>query len=190
MAAENASNNDNVTLGNGNVPTPATSSTPPIPAQKVPDGWLVTIILTIYDVIVFLSVSIGYIFQVSCLLFTQNIYTPKFEILRFLSLFAPIQNCVYNQIYWHIFVRLFIYLIYGFYDNSNVSIALVKRHTKLNKYDRGKIYWFLNSANDLRTFDVITIGFGSIRHQKFTNFRRIHLVQCKPVSKSTFFFFD
>lgn len=65
MAAESASNNVNGPIVNGNVPKPA-PSTPPKPAPTAPDGLLVTIILTIYDVIVFLSVSIGYIFQVSC----------------------------------------------------------------------------------------------------------------------------
>lgn len=60
MAAESASNVENVTTGNGNVPT-----SPPPPKAKIPESLLTTIVLTIYDVIVFLSVSIGYIFQVS-----------------------------------------------------------------------------------------------------------------------------
>lgn len=59
MAAENASNTENVHTGNGSVPKPET------PKSNVPDSILVTIALTIYDVIVFLAVSIGYIFQVS-----------------------------------------------------------------------------------------------------------------------------
>lgn len=64
MAAESVSNNDNGPLSNGNVPTPA-SMTPPKPALSTPEGLLKTIILTMYDVVVFLAVSIGYIFQVS-----------------------------------------------------------------------------------------------------------------------------
>lgn len=60
MAAENASNN--VTTGNGNVPKNAEQ--PPPPQQKT-DSFLYTLMMTIYDVIIFLGISIGYIFQVS-----------------------------------------------------------------------------------------------------------------------------
>ncbi|XP_055295475.1 short-chain dehydrogenase/reductase family 16C member 6 [Sitodiplosis mosellana] len=58
MAGEN-----NVTLGNGNVPNttaqPSTAKTEPGTAESI----LTTIVLTLWDVIVFLSISIGYIFQ-------------------------------------------------------------------------------------------------------------------------------
>lgn len=75
MAAESASNNDNVPLSNGNVPTPAPPSmTPTKPTLGTPEGLLTTIVLTIYDVIVFLAISIGYIFEVSCsFLYTSNL---------------------------------------------------------------------------------------------------------------------
>ncbi|XP_031623156.1 short-chain dehydrogenase/reductase family 16C member 6 [Contarinia nasturtii] len=59
MEAENA---PNASLGNGNVPTAAEPS-----SQKVQPGTtesiITTIISTIWDVIVFLAISIGYIFQ-------------------------------------------------------------------------------------------------------------------------------
>lgn len=57
MATESASN----TVGNGNVPKTAPDS--PQPAPKT-EHFLYTLILTIYDVIIFLGISIGYIFQV------------------------------------------------------------------------------------------------------------------------------
>lgn len=60
MAGENVSNN----LGNGNVPTatqPETQKVQPPPTESI----LTTFIMTIYDVVVFLAVSIGYILQVS-----------------------------------------------------------------------------------------------------------------------------
>lgn len=63
MTAESATNNDHVPFGNGNVPRPAPSATPPQSTPNTPDGLLKTIALTIYDVIVFLGISIGYIFQ-------------------------------------------------------------------------------------------------------------------------------
>lgn len=56
MAAENASNGP---VSNGNIPTPEK------PTISSPGNLFTTIVLTIYDVIVFLAVSIGYIFQVS-----------------------------------------------------------------------------------------------------------------------------
>lgn len=59
MAAENASNN--VTTGNGNVPKNAEQ--PPSPPQQKTDSFLYTLVMTIYDVIIFLGISIGYIFQ-------------------------------------------------------------------------------------------------------------------------------
>lgn len=74
MAAENAPI-DNVTLGNGNVPRTAEPSTPKETPSKTPEHFLMTIILTIYDVIMFLGISIGIIFQVSIL----------FEINQFFS---------------------------------------------------------------------------------------------------------
>lgn len=61
MAAENASNN--VTTGNGNVPKNAEQ--PPPPPQQKTDSFLYTLMMTIYDVIIFLGISIGYILQVS-----------------------------------------------------------------------------------------------------------------------------
>lgn len=61
MAAENASNN--VTTGNGNVPKNAEQ--PPPPPQQKTDSFLYTFMMTIYDVIIFLGISIGYILQVS-----------------------------------------------------------------------------------------------------------------------------
>lgn len=76
MAAESASTNGHVPHGNGNVPKPAESTTPPKPAPNTPDNLLKTIALTIYDVIVFLAVSIAYILQVSLIslnFFIQNI---------------------------------------------------------------------------------------------------------------------
>lgn len=63
MAVENVQN-DNVPVSNGNVPTAAQQTT----AQKAAtatENIITTIVLTIYDVIVFLGISIGYIFQVS-----------------------------------------------------------------------------------------------------------------------------
>lgn len=65
MAAEIAPN-DNVSLGNGNVPRTAEQPTPKS-SGLLPENFIMTIILTIYDVIVFLGISIGYIFQVSIL---------------------------------------------------------------------------------------------------------------------------
>lgn len=58
MAPDNASNTENVPTGNGNVPTPEA------PKATQPESWLTSIVLTIYDVIIFLAVSLGYIFQV------------------------------------------------------------------------------------------------------------------------------
>lgn len=60
MAAESAVE----TIGNGNIPKEAQPPAQPA-ASKQPENIFVTIALTIYDVIVFLAVSIGYIFQVS-----------------------------------------------------------------------------------------------------------------------------
>lgn len=52
------------TFGNGNVPTATKpKDSPPAEAQSI----LMTIFLTLYDVVVFLAVSIGYICQVSIL---------------------------------------------------------------------------------------------------------------------------
>lgn len=62
MAAENASNNDHNSIGNGNVPKHAEDQ--PQPAPKT-ENYLYSLILTIYDVIIFLGVSIGYILEVS-----------------------------------------------------------------------------------------------------------------------------
>lgn len=65
----------NVTLSNGIVPTTTTATTvqpsPPKAQPGTAESILTTIALTIWDVIVFLAVSIGYIFQVS-LRFSQN----------------------------------------------------------------------------------------------------------------------
>lgn len=62
MAAEN---NQNVTLGNGNVPTTTAHLSPPKAEPSKAESIITTIILTLWDVVVFLSISIGYIFQVS-----------------------------------------------------------------------------------------------------------------------------
>lgn len=62
MTAENSSNVENVALLNGN----ATNNQPKI--QQKPNGdanIFRTIMLTIYDVLIFLAVSVGYISQVS-----------------------------------------------------------------------------------------------------------------------------
>lgn len=67
MAAENVPNNDNVTLGNGNIPTTADPSTTKTAEPSKSEYLITTIVLTIYDVIVFLGISIGIIFQVSIL---------------------------------------------------------------------------------------------------------------------------
>lgn len=60
MTVEVAAHNENIPLSNGNVPI-----TTEAPAKAAGENIFVTIILTIYDVIVFLSISIGYICQVS-----------------------------------------------------------------------------------------------------------------------------
>lgn len=58
MAADCGSNNANV--GNGNIPTPVQ----PASSTSATTNFLIAIMLTIYDVIEFLAISIGYIFQV------------------------------------------------------------------------------------------------------------------------------
>lgn len=62
MTAVNAPANTNGVVSNGNAVNHETNLTTEKPTE---DGLLVTIILTIYDVIIFLGVSIGYIIQVS-----------------------------------------------------------------------------------------------------------------------------
>lgn len=55
---------------NGTITTsPANTETTQTPDQP---NFLVTILLTIYDVIIFLGISIGYIIQVSCTLFNHH----------------------------------------------------------------------------------------------------------------------
>lgn len=62
MAGENA-HNENDTLGNGNIVSAEPTATQK--AAAATESIITTIALTIYDVIVFLAISIGYIFQVS-----------------------------------------------------------------------------------------------------------------------------
>lgn len=64
MTAENAPSGENAAFVNGNVAT--LSDQPNIkPKSTVEESLFTTIVLTIYDVILFLAVSIGYIIQVS-----------------------------------------------------------------------------------------------------------------------------
>lgn len=58
MAGEN-----NVSVGNGSVPKQSTSTASNVATNT--ENILTTIVLTLWDVVVFLAVSIGYIFQVS-----------------------------------------------------------------------------------------------------------------------------
>lgn len=117
MAAESASNNDNVPLhnGNGNIPTPP-SMTPPKPTLHTPEGLLTTIVLTIYDVIIFLAVSIGYIFQVSAALyfplsFSSNISKALEINIKFYS--PRPWNAIFNHksCYRKTFIRMDSHLI-------------------------------------------------------------------------------
>lgn len=71
MAAEN---NDNVILGNGNVPTTTEQQPTPKAGPGTAEGILTTIILTLWDVVVFLSISIGYIFQVSTIILEHFVH--------------------------------------------------------------------------------------------------------------------
>lgn len=64
MAGENAPT-ENGQVGNGNVPSAAAEPTAPQKAAAATESFITSIVLTIFDVIVFLAVSIGYICQVS-----------------------------------------------------------------------------------------------------------------------------
>lgn len=116
MAAESVSNN--VPLSNGNVPTPAPSMTPPKPALSTSEGLLTTIILTIYDVIVFLAVSIGYIFQVSRVFFLiqSNIFQLAHQIMKKFSIThtvrTPFKNLVIKTFIRMDSIRTFVEFIY------------------------------------------------------------------------------
>lgn len=55
---------DNIVGSNGKIPTASTEE-PPTPTTPAKENIFISIIQTIYDVIVFLAISIGYILQVS-----------------------------------------------------------------------------------------------------------------------------
>lgn len=63
MTIEVAHHN-NIVGSNGKIPTASTERSP-TPTQPAKDNIFISIIQTIYDVIVFLAISIGYILQVS-----------------------------------------------------------------------------------------------------------------------------
>lgn len=74
MTAENAPSGENAAFVNGNVAT--LSDQPNIkPKSTVEESLFTTIMLTIYDVILFLAVSIGCIIQVSIFFFSLVINT-------------------------------------------------------------------------------------------------------------------
>lgn len=62
--------NTNGVVGNGHALTAETSPSSKLPAEKTLQSVITTFILTIYDVIIFLGISIGYIIQVS--IFSKN----------------------------------------------------------------------------------------------------------------------
>lgn len=149
MAADSASNNDNVPHrnGNGNIPTPAPHTmTPPKPTLHTPEGLLTTIVLTIYDVIIFLAVSIGYIIQVSAALPFEHV-----ERIKNTSNFIQLA---------HRMLFLITHLVIEKLLSAWIRIYASKKRQSL----RQKIHWqhllvlkFDKWSHRLRSIDVIVI---------------------------------
>lgn len=86
MTAENVSNVENVALLNGS----ATNNLPKIQQTKKGDANIFsTILLTIYDVLIFLAVSVGYICQVSVQFYSFNTLKKSKKNFYFLLLWSP-----------------------------------------------------------------------------------------------------
>lgn len=200
MAGEN-----NVNVGNGSVPNTtaqSTAATSNVAPAVNTENILTTIVLTLWDVVVFLAVSIGYIFQVSTRFASSRPLhtwpTSPYSVHFLCRIEIACTGLFEKQSEKNLLIIFITVFVHGI-QFTHTHIGKKREKNSLLRQRRGREIkktfrcWLLKSANDLRTFDVIPFH-GT--HQFYSFFfvvfdvartRNRCLVQCKQVWKSVFF---